>query len=285
MPDGYSNYLREQKKRSELTIDEHVRQITFFFNYLIQKYSKEKVKELYEINSRDVKDYLNMKKSRGLKPKTINKILAILKSYFDYLERVGKVPIDPAVKIPYLPTDSNRDVLNYSRLLEIYPEVLEHPKYSLLRKSIFILAIKGFRISDFHFVKDDIKFYNNTLTILTGENKQRILYLIDKEYEIFAEYYYQTLLDESEYVFKSKSKNGDITPIDKVTVYINLKAIAKDFNIEHFSLNELRLSYAHFLSFNKKMPNNEIANILGTKEESISSMVKRLKDSKVSLET
>ncbi|WP_026801319.1 tyrosine-type recombinase/integrase [Pontibacillus halophilus] len=286
MPNGYSIYLREEKKRSEITIDEHVRQIQYFLNYIDSKYRYEKVKELYEISVKDIKDYIALKSEKGLKSKTINKILAILKSYFDYLEREGIIGVDPAAKLKYKPLEPVKREFNYERLLEVFDSILDNPHYSLLRKCVFIFAIKGIRINDLHFTKDDVKIYNHSATIVTGQHKQRTIHLIGKEYEVFMEFYNNKLFESSEYVFTSRSsKSDELTPIDKVTVYINLKAISEDHDLEYFSLNDIRLAYCHYLYYKEHVSIKEIASIMGVSSESVTGSLKRIRESITAIET
>ncbi len=273
MPYGYSKYLRKEKGRSELTIDEHVRQLSLFFGYVKKKHNGEK--ELHDITSRDIKQYLELKKEYKLKPKTINKILSILKSFFDYAERIGKT-IDPAVKISYLPlVDDKVQDITYEKLLEIKPSVLDRLDYKLNRKVIYLLALQGLKTQEFQIKFEQVRLIQDTaiIKIPHNDNNERIITLIGKEYEVFSEFYNQAALMNEEYILTSKkrTKNDEediYVPIDKLTIYINLQKIAKDFNIPAFSLNETRIAYAHYLNKKERLPVEEISSILGIAKNS-----------------
>lgn len=284
MPYGYAEYLETEKKRSIHTIDEHVRQINYFFGFLNQKY-KGKTREVYEITSADIKDYLDSKKAENYAPRTINKILAILKSFFDYLWRSNKIGRDPAVKMKYLPLESKYSSLDYQTLLDILPKVLQGGSYTVKRQVIFLLALKGFRFADYHLLKSNVKLLDDQKVMITIPNHDknnelihRIVILEGIEAEVFTVYYYKSLFNGSDYLFISKKWDKDTpTPIEPMSIYNSIHAITKDFNIGKVSLTDIRYAYVKYLYSNKNMTVKELANHFGISEKSASLLIARVK--------
>ena len=283
MPYGYANYLEHEKKRSIATIDEHVRQINYFFNFLNLLYKKPK--ELHEISSKDIRDYLESKKAKMYVPKTINKILAILKSFFDYLWQKSLIAIDPAVKIKYEPLKPKNSPVTYEQLLKILPDVLNSRTYNIQRQVIYLLVLKGFRLTDFHFLKDDVHFINGAVIItlrtqgdVEGHNKRTVT-LMGLEADIFTQYYNENILSPSDYLFTSdKQGHNELTPIEKMTIYQNIRTIAKHFNLGKFNLSDIRYAYIYYLNTKAKMSIRNIADHFGISETSAANIIRRVKE-------
>ena len=89
---------------------------------------------------------------------TVNKELSIIKTFFNYLWEINKVPVDPAVKIKRLKIEKALKVVTpYDEILSILQKAMSNQQYSKLRKAIFLLAVKGLKTADFRFKKEDVE--------------------------------------------------------------------------------------------------------------------------------
>ncbi|MCK6259545.1 site-specific integrase [Fictibacillus sp. KIGAM418] len=255
---GYSQYLMQHKK-SESTIDENVRQIDYFFSYLDQTYNRSV--ELHEIKADHIREYFNFKKST-IKESSINKIHSILKSFFNYLWEINKIPYDPMVKIKrFKVKKEEKPILSYKAFQELKSKALERVDYSPLRKAILICSIYGLRPSDFHFIKDDVSYEKSGLVIRLHK---RTIFLNEIESDYFLQYYNQAQFNDSPYVFVTKEReNETLNPVNKMTIYSNLRVIARNFNVPQFNLNDIRFAYAHYLLTHEGLTIEEIASRMG----------------------
>ncbi|MGN7299755.1 tyrosine-type recombinase/integrase [Ferdinandcohnia sp. SAFN-114] len=267
---GYGGYLSENGYRDD-TIDSYRKSIDLFYAFIDKKYGKEKA--VFEINPSDIKGFLQDKIEQGNSLKTVNKHLTILKGFFDYLWNKDIVMVDPAVKISrYKVIETKVNVMDYSFLLELLPKVLTNPDYNALRKSIFILALKGLRVSDFQIQKDNVIEKGNIVQL---DLKKRIVMLVDDEKSYFIEYYYESIFNGSDYVFVTKKHKENIVPIEIMSIYTHLNAISNDYQLpQKLSLNDIRTSYAYYLHANKNYSVQKISETLGIELDSAAQLVK-----------
>ena len=156
--------------------------------------------------------------------------MAILKTFFNFLWEIDKVPIDPTVKIKRYKVNENTSIeVSYEVIVNLLNKTLDNEQYSPLRKAIFLLATKGLKTADFRFKKSDV------IDIIAEEKveiklKTRSIFLAGKESTYFLEHYYETLLNDSEYVFVTKSHGEEFGgPIQVMSILNHLRAISRDY--------------------------------------------------------
>lgn len=274
MPYGFIQHI-ENDGYSPETVDSYQKVLKQFFIYLSQTYPSGK--EPHDINPSDIRNYLeNQKKQKSIS--TINKELAILKTFFNYLWEINKVAQDPAVKIKRYQKEQLLSLeITYNEVLEILNKVLSNCSYSKLRKAAFLLASKGLKTSDFRFIKSDVKDKeDDTIDI---QLKNRIITLNKEESTYFLEYYYEAMLNGSDYVFTTKQHGEEIGgPVQVMTILSHLRAISHDYlpkDSHSLTLVTIRRALA-FELYSKKVPIQQIAIQLGIEEDSASSYLKQI---------
>ncbi|MFE7064197.1 tyrosine-type recombinase/integrase [Sutcliffiella sp. NPDC057660] len=266
MPYDFRKYLTEQGYK-EPTMVSYTSTVESFFAYLTATYKRNK--ELHEINPSDIKGFINSKVIEANSIHTINKHIAILKTFFDYLWKVGKLPIDPAVKIRRLKNnDPGPKDIEYNRLLEIRPQIINDNRYNLITKSIFVLALKGLRFSEFHFTKKDVTYAANgiiQIKIETRNNKNRVVNLSGKDAEIFDAFFTDCQFNPGDYVFTTKrQQTNEFVPIEIDSMYTYLKNIRNDYELpRRFKLDDIRIAYAYYLRTNQHYMIDQIAEEFG----------------------
>lgn len=266
MPYDFRKYLTEQGYK-EPTMVSYTSTVESFFAYLTATYKRNK--DLHEINPSDIKGFINSKVIEANSIHTINKHIAILKTFFDYLWKVGKLPIDPAVKIKRLKNnDPGPKDIEYNRLLEIQPQIINDNRYNLITKSIFVLALKGLRFSEFHFTKKDVTYAANgiiQIKIETRNNKNRVVNLSGKDAEIFDAFFTDCQFNPGDYVFTTKrQQTNEFVPIEIDSMYTYLKNIRNDYELpRRFKLDDIRIAYAYYLRTNQHYMIDQIAEEFG----------------------
>ncbi|MGS2779881.1 tyrosine-type recombinase/integrase [Robertmurraya sp. GLU-23] len=275
MPYGFIRSI-EQKGYSDETIRSYERVVSQFFVFINQLYPDSK--DPHEINPLDIKQYLDGQIDKDKSISTVNKELAIIKTMFHYFWENNIVPIDPTVKIKrYAVKEKPVVEISYEVISRLVDKVLSNSDYSKLRKALFILAAKGLKTADFRFKKKDV--IDHTFKDQVDINlKNRKITLLDKEASYFLEYYYETLFNDSEYVFTTKPHGSDIGgPIEVMSILNHLRYISQDFLSDKKPLNLLviRRAIAYDL-YMKKLPIQQIAKELGIEEMTTSNFVKML---------
>ncbi|WP_190323029.1 tyrosine-type recombinase/integrase [Bacillus swezeyi] len=270
MPYGFSKKLKKSGFTDE-TIESYLQTIKMFNAAMNKKYKKEAI-EPFHINPSDIHGFLKSKIQEGNSLTTVNKHLSILKKYFDFLWNEDIVKIDPTVKIKrFKPIDKKKLHLNYEDLLILKDKVKRNQTYSTKKVMIFILFIEGFRLSDFHFTKDQVSFEENVAKIRIGPY---IHALYNDEAELFKRFFWESTFDESPYVFTTKTQKGSRIAITLDSLGKTLASICEDYQLEKkLTIYDVRNYYAHYLYVTCQKPIQEIAVKLRIKEESAAALV------------
>lgn len=270
---GFIAHIKS-KGYSDETVKSYEKVLKQFFGFIQYKYPGNK--EAYQISSKDIRDYLENQKEREKSISTLNKELAILKSLFNYLWEIDKVPVDPAVKIKRFVVNELPSIeIPYEEICLLLEKVLKNPDYSPTRKAIFLFAAKGLKTSDYRFKKEDVteSKSNGNITI---KLHNRIIQLDGEQADVFREYFYESMFNSSDFVFITKKK-GDSSPIEVMSILNHLRAIARDYlgDQQNLTLISIRRAIAYNL-YTNNAPIQKIAKTLGIEEESASYYVKQL---------
>jgi hypothetical protein len=274
MPYGFIKHFENKGYKSE-TVKSYEKVINHFFNYILNTYPSNK--EPFQITSTYIKNYLEEQLKRDKRISTINKEIAILKTLFNYLWEINKVPVDPAVKIKRFKVKKELKVgVTYDEILTILEKVLSNKGYSKLRKAIFLLAVKGLKTADFRFLKDDVvDCIEENKLVINLKNRSITLQGIEATY--FREYYNETIYNGCDYVFTTKP-HGDQCggPIQVMSILSHLRVISQDYlreNSQTLTLISIRRAIALDM-YLKKYPLQTIAYELGIEENTASSYLK-----------
>ena len=108
------------RKLSVKTIDNYQKQLRYLQRYLEKEYG---VKEVEEVKSYQIKEFLSMMDDKQRKPRYINDLLKVFRTFFNYLKKEGHIrerPTanvknmkQPKVKILTFTPNEIRNMLNY----------------------------------------------------------------------------------------------------------------------------------------------------------------------------
>lgn len=267
----------EDESYSEETIQSYEKVITQFMRYLSAIYQKNK--EPFEVNPSDIKDYIQYQtEKRGKSISTANKELTVLKTFFNYLWEKDYVKVDPCVKIKRLKQDKVVHIdYTYEEITGILNKVLANPNYHAVKKATYLLATKGLKTSDFRFKKSDVSISKDKVKIRL---KHRSIALEGIESECFLEYYYDALLNETDYIFTTKNqKSGSRGPVQVMTLLNHLRTISSDYFPSHakpLTLVSIRKAIVYYLYTKENKPIQYIATLLGIEEISASNYIKSI---------
>lgn len=159
-------YLEDTQHVQKQTQTDYHKVLSSFYRFL--QFEQKNYLEPINISSSDIRKYITyLLDEKQLKISTVNKHISKIKGYFDFLERIGKVGVDPAAKLKRLPNQNQRKWIPIQQIQEIEQQVISDMTINPLDKAIIILASNGVRtaqMSSEDFI-DSLSFKNNQVTV------------------------------------------------------------------------------------------------------------------------
>lgn len=275
MPYGYEQY-RLQNGISPNTVVHEVQLIRSLFAFLTRHYNKSI--EPHEIRPADIQVFLQEQRDTGIKDSTLNRKIIFIRQWFDYMWRIGRIPIDFMPKFKFsekldlTPSDIH---LDYGKLLAKKEAVLETDQLSLNAKILYILYLRGLRLRDMASI--DINFFEekgHKLT-LSFEKKDGYMSRIDftgKEITILLEGIERAIFRGTPFLLSSKV-NNEYTMFQMGSLSDYTEALASFVGIPMRS-GDIRFAYVHYLYSEEQKNLEEIQEILGVSLDSASRILK-----------
>lgn len=178
--ESFFEHLLYEKRYSAHTIEAYKCDLLQFRDYLNTHYEITDDRQVVYVM---VRSWLASLIEEGISPRSVNRKLSSLKTYFKYLMRNGIIEINPvrssnSVKIPQrLPSFATKKEME--RALNVAGSGEEFSsKRDLLVLEIFYST--GIRLAELeHLSESDIDFYAKTIKVTGKRNKQRIIPVTD----------------------------------------------------------------------------------------------------------
>ena len=174
--DNFLNFLQYEKRYSSHTVLSYKNDLTQFHQFLQNEYE---IEDISLVNHFYLRSWIVHLMDNGLQPRSVNRKLSTLKSYFKYLIKKGVVDKNPtqkiispkvAQKLPvYVEKDQLRKLFNHEYLGDGFSGERDGLIIDLLYSTGMRQAeLIGLKESDINFSKQEIR--------VTGKgNKQRII--------------------------------------------------------------------------------------------------------------
>ena len=182
-------YLEFEKRYSPHTVTAYRTDLDQFSNYLLNEYGKD---DLTGVDHFLVRSWMVSLLGQGIGPRSINRKLTTLKSFFRFLIREGVVTANPMKKVTSpktarkLPVFLDREQADH--LLD--PSNFESG-YSGLRDRLILecFYVTGIRLSELTGLNEtDIDFRQETIKVLGKRNKERLVPFSSKMGCLLKEY-------------------------------------------------------------------------------------------------
>ncbi|MDR0561048.1 MAG: tyrosine-type recombinase/integrase [Prevotellaceae bacterium] len=220
----FIRYMKTEKRASEHTLRSYKNDISDFFECI--NANNESI-DLSEINAQLVRRWIIEMSKNGLKPRSINRKVAALNSFFKYLKRRKLLVENPAngvakpkisKKLPsFIPEEKLSAVLDAPCNTDSYVYLRD---FTILE----VFYATGMRISELAALKiSDIDFSQQQIKVLGKRNKERIIPMTETVSEKLKEYisgrqkYYPDA--KNDFLFLSSKGNG----ICVKSVYLSVK--------------------------------------------------------------
>lgn len=174
--ESFLSYLEYERRYSKHTIESYKNDLEQLFFYLKSEYQKEDIELATHL---EIRSWMVSMMEKEISPRSINRKLSTLKSFFKFLMRKGIVKKSPLAKV-LAPKTSKRlpafvEKTSIERLLKdiVFPAGFDGARDKMM---IEVLYGTGIRRSELLGLKEtDIDSYNSQIKVLGKGNKERII--------------------------------------------------------------------------------------------------------------
>ena len=186
---SFLSYLKHERRFSEHTIVAYGHDLNDFASFMTKEFS---IEAISAINHKQIRTWVVGMMNDGMVPKTINRKISSLRSFYKFLISRNEVDQNPLKKISGLKTPSRlpkfldeKDIQRLCTEIE-YPEGFEGLRDKLI---IELFYNTGMRLSELVGISEqDFDSYNSSIKVLGKGKKERIIPLhhhLVKEIEVY----------------------------------------------------------------------------------------------------
>jgi integrase/recombinase XerC len=173
---SFLSYIEYERRYSKHTIESYGNDLEQFFFYLKSEYQKEEIELASHL---EIRSWIVSMMEQKISPRSINRKLSTLKSFFKFLMRKGVVKKSPLSKVLAPKTSKRLPVFVEKAGIERLLTDIEFPEGFIGVRDKMILDLfynTGMRRSELNNLKEtDIDSYNAQIKVLGKGNKERII--------------------------------------------------------------------------------------------------------------
>lgn len=176
MKEGFISYIRYEKRYSPHTVTAYENDLNQFLDFLSQAYG---ITNPGEVTHIIVRSWLVSMMEHGISPRTVNRKLTTLKSFYRYLIRQGKAENNPMLRVISPKTSKRLPVFVEREKMDLLFEGMGITgSFGPLRDRVIVelFYATGMRLSEMVGLREqDVDFSNNTIKVLGKRNKERLI--------------------------------------------------------------------------------------------------------------
>lgn len=176
---GFLEYLTFQKKYSGHTATSYETDLNQFSSYVQQQYQ---IDSIHQVNHSVIRSWMVELLNAGNDPRSVNRKLSALKTFYKYLLKENIVQNNPLLKVQAPKTSKKLPAFVEEKGMEILLEKeLFTNDFAGLRNKLIIelLYCTGIRLSELlGLLESDLDFSRKTLKVLGKRNKERIIPMV-----------------------------------------------------------------------------------------------------------
>ena len=255
----FITYLSSEKRFSEHTIKSYATDLKQFTSFLSSEFQI--IDEINEISFQIIRTWIASLLEKGINPRSVNRKISTLKTYFKFLIREGELIENPMIKVVAPKSKKRLPIfIEEDQIKSLLNEVQFESGFIGQRNKLIIelFYVTGIRLSELINIKiSDVDFSNQSIKVLGKRKKERIIPLSSN------------MINSLDNFIKNNHKNHFLfTNLDGVKLYTKLvyrvvnKYIAKISSVNKKSPHILRHTFAtHML--NNGADINAIKELLG----------------------
>jgi integrase/recombinase XerC len=255
----FITYLSSEKRFSEHTIKSYTTDLKQFTSFLSSEFQI--IDEINEISFQIIRTWIASLLEKGINPRSVNRKISTLKTYFKFLIREGKLIENPMIKVVAPKSKKRLPVfVKEDQIASLLNEVQFEEGFVGQRNKLIIelFYVTGIRLSELINIKiSDVDFNSQSIKVLGKRNKERIIPLSST-----------TINSLNNFIENNQKNHFLFTNLDGMKLYTKLvyrlvnKYIAKISSVNKKSPHILRHTFAtHML--NNGADINAIKELLG----------------------
>jgi len=187
--ESFFNYIQTEKRYALNTIIAYKKDIEQFTSFLSVNYQ---IDDMININHLMIKSWIVYLMENKISPKSINRKITTLKTFYKYLRKEGVIAESPMNKIISPKTNKRIPVfVEKEKMNQLFDHITFENNYVDQRNKVIIelFYATGIRLSELVNIQiKDIDIYNSQLKVLGKRNKERIIPFSNKLKEILTQY-------------------------------------------------------------------------------------------------
>ena len=255
----FITYLSSEKRFSEHTVKSYTTDLKQFTSFLSAEFQI--IDDINEISFQIIRTWIASLLEKGISPRSVNRKISTLKSYFKFLIREGAIVENPMMKVVAPKSKKRLPVfIEEDQISTLLNEVQFEEGFVGERNKLIIeiFYVTGIRLSELINIKiSDVDFPNQLIKVLGKRNKERLIPLSS------------SMVDSlSNFIEKNQQNQFLFTNLDGKKLYTKLvyrlvnKYIGKISSVNKKSPHILRHTFAtHML--NNGADINAIKELLG----------------------
>ncbi|MEP1563541.1 MAG: tyrosine-type recombinase/integrase [Ekhidna sp.] len=189
MVETFLKYLSFEKRYSKHTLEAYGKDLNQFSGFLEKDFE---IQDLSKVKHAQIRGWIVQLMDEGLSPKSVNRKIATLKSFYKFLLGREFVESNPTSQIKPLKTEKDLPAFVKEEEITNLLDRVEFPKdFSGHRDRLLLelLYSTGIRLSELQGLKDsDVNFYANTILVLGKRNKERIIPIGNSLIQLIVDY-------------------------------------------------------------------------------------------------
>lgn len=185
----FIDYIQYEKRYSPHTVSAYRNDLDQFYSFLQLQYN---ITDIRDVTHPMIRSWLVLLMQENISPRSVNRKLTTLKSFYKFLLREGRVSINPMRKIISPRTSKKLPSFVEREKMEMLFEKINFGEGFPALRDRFILEIlyaTGMRLSELINLKEtDIDFHQSTLKVLGKRNKERLIPFSNKFADLLKTY-------------------------------------------------------------------------------------------------
>ena len=173
----FITYLTSEKRFSEHTIKSYTTDLKQFTSFLSSEFQI--IDEVYEISFQIIRTWIASLLEKGINPRSVNRKISTLKTYFKFLIREGELIENPMMKVVAPKSKKRLPIfIEEDQIASLLNEVQFEKGFIGQRNKLIIelFYVTGIRLSELINIKiSDVDFNNQSIKVLGKRNKERII--------------------------------------------------------------------------------------------------------------
>ncbi len=185
----FLEYLQKIKRYSKHTLEAYSRDLEQFSFFLTEECGED---DIAQASHRDIRTWIVSLSENNISPRSINRKITTLKSFYKYLKAEGKITQSPMAKIVSLKTKKQVPLfLSKEAAQSLFDDVEFEEGFKGLRDNTILelLYATGMRRTELINMRvSDVNIYNSEVKVLGKRNKERIIPISPALVNLLKEY-------------------------------------------------------------------------------------------------